>query len=310
MTLTLDIAMLGPSGAGKTSLLASLYSQFPKVTGSTRLVLAAKDSTTSVELSRQRQQLEAIARELVVREKGLPGTKAFREHIFSLRDQGSSEGSYIDLRFSDYPGGWLTSNEGIPDELVTRLDETDVLLLAIDTPALMAEDGRWHHEYNHPQRIGDILKLWAQKPRRLLVLVPLKCEAWVEDEAAALELAAHVEVAYRDALAAVWAAPERPQIVISPVQTVGSLVFNRYEVANGIPMVKFQGRRPGLKYEPQWTAEPLRWIVRSALRRQQSSRSPFTQLTDFVFGEGHHLRVAIDRLGKLELGPSVVLDGP
>jgi ABC-type phosphate/phosphonate transport system ATPase subunit len=67
------IAMLGPSGAGKTSLLVSMFTQFASLSDLTGLTLSAHDAKTSIELNKYRTDLEAIARQLVVREPGIVG---------------------------------------------------------------------------------------------------------------------------------------------------------------------------------------------------------------------------------------------
>ncbi len=309
MTLTIDVAMIGPSGAGKTSLLASMYSEFAKVTAATKVVLAPKDATTSVELSRYRAELAAIGRQLVVREVGIAGTRAFRQHTFSLRDVDHDKGSHIDIRFSDYPGGWLTDpHTAHQAELEKMLKSSDIMMIAIDTPAMIAEDGRFHHELNAPQLVRDIVQDWLTDQRRLLMLVPLKCEAWAGDEGAARELCGVVQKEYNDLIAIVTARDTHPAVVISPVQTVGSLIFDSFQVDDDTTITRFRGRKPRDQFDPKWTAEPVRLVIAHALRRQQSSRGLFKVLTDYLTGEGHHLRIALDKLSKQALGPSMEVD--
>lgn len=300
MTARLEVAMLGPSGAGKTSLLASMYAKFGAVTRDTGLVLAADDASTSAELSKYRGELEELGRSLVVREPGIEGTRAFREHNFTLRHQAVKD-TQVPLRFSDYPGGWVTSGE---PTLQARLDKTDILLVAVDTPALVHEDGRWHHHFNHPQRVRDMLADWSQKKRRmLLALVPLKCERWTPDEASAIALSKQVYEAYKDDLEPVRASNNVGRLVVCPVQTVGSLHFNHYQVTRGEPVAQYQGR-PNAVYSPKWTAEPLRLVVEAALQKRERERSLFESVFEWFSGDARGLRTAMDTLVEAGHAPS------
>lgn len=299
MTAQLDVAMLGPSGAGKTSLLASMYAKFGPVTRDTGLVLAADDASTSAELSKYRGELEELGRSLVVRSEGIEGTRAFREHNFTLRHQAVKD-THVGLRFSDYPGGWVTSGESTLQE---RLDNTDILLVAVDTPALMAEDGRWHHHYNHPQRVRDMLGEWALKRRRMLALVPLKCERWTTDKASAIALSEQVYRTYKDELEPVRASGNVEQLVVCPVETIGSLHFNHYQVTKGVPVAQFQGR-PNAVYSPKWTAEPLRLVVEAALRKREEERSLVESVIEWFSGDRDRLHDAMNKLVEARDAPS------
>lgn len=309
MTTTIDVAMLGPSGAGKTSLLASLYAEFPTVTEQTKLVLIAQDRKTSVELDDYRSALEAAGRQLVVTEPGIAGTRDFREHVFSLRDQSQTKGSHIDIRFSDYPGGWLTDPSTDKDpQLENRFSESDILIVAVDTPALLAEDGRFHHPFNKPQLVRDLVCNWvSERPRRLLLIVPLKSEKWAEDRPQALALAATVHQAYKALIDSAAAPDNRPAVVITPVHTIGSLVFDGYEVVDNAPQSRFRGISSHPRYQPRWTAEPLRRIVQHSILHRQERRRWWKKVADIFTGEEKDLREALDKLATLDLGPSLEL---
>jgi hypothetical protein len=302
-----DIAMLGPSGAGKTSLLVSMYAQFATVARSTGLALTAQDSKT-IELSRYRAQLEELGRQLVVREPGISGTRSLRQHTFRLRKPSEDADQHVDLRFTDYPGGWLMDAERSDSaELTTKLGASDIMLLAVDTPALLAEDGRWHYSINTPWRIRDVVADWVTTRERLLVIAPLKCERWACDESAANTLARTVQSAYSDVIDTALQAGNGTRVVITPVQTVGSVIFDGYEVIDDVPTSHFRGREPHPRYDPKWTGEPLRQVMADVIRRQQDSRHLFRRVAEGVFGWGKEFRDALDRLTHERLGPHIEL---
>jgi hypothetical protein len=306
----IEVGMLGPAGAGKTSLVTSLYAQFPDVTRDLGLILRARDGLTSRILDRWRSDLERISREIVVREQGIPNTRERRDLTFSLYRTGDGrdepDRARLTFRFTDYPGGWLfepTSADGEEAALRARLRGSPFLFLAIDTPALLADGGRWHHEFNAPLAVRDLVLDWLDAPaRRTLVLVPLKCERWCRGDDDVQRLIASVTEAYGHVLDPA-ARRQSTHVHVCPVQTVGSLVFDRFETEQNTPVSRYRGRSIGGGYHPHWTAEPLRLLVAGLLDEHLRARSWWEKVLE-VFGRDADLRQALAVLATQSYGPS------
>lgn len=57
-------------------------------------------------------------------------------------------------------------------------------MIAIDTPHMMEEEGKYNERRNFCHRTGEMIKMALEKarPQRMLVLfVPLKCERYLKD---------------------------------------------------------------------------------------------------------------------------------
>lgn len=308
MTEYLDVGMLGHSGAGKTSLLTSLYASFPELTRRTNLALASEDPITSAELSEYRTALESLGRKMKASEPVLSGTEELREHLFVLRrqDQRDDKGGFLRLRFTDYPGGWMTTKDREDaTQLKNRLSESDILMVAIDTPARQAEDGRWHQQVNQVQRVRDMVSDWSHhRKRRLLLFVPLKCEAWTNNEQEAEQLSKDACEAYREAIQAAEASGNVGRIAVTPVQTVGSIEFTHFIVNDDHPVGYYKGKRINGQYSPMWAVEPLRQIVQVALKQRTKDRGLGTWIRDHITGDAGRMHEALKALAAQPLGPT------
>jgi Double-GTPase 2 len=290
----LHVTMIGPRGVGKTSLLASLYDQFQAVCGEANLVMTADEDTRGV-LQHYREQLNEFASGRpgsARRSRGIEGNLAFREHRILLGTGGRRE-PQIMLCFTDVPGEALSSGTAMTTELRERLDRSAVLFLAIDTPALMERDGRYHQEINKPNLVADFVREVAAKGGDLLVvMVPLKCEKYVHQPDGMRKVRARVHESYYDMIAQLGGLEGGSTgVVLTPVQTVGSMVFKRFN-ADGVE--DFGLYRLGATYAPVDTDQPLRWMLRFVLNGYRKRDKTLMEALRGIFtGDGVRLAEAL-----------------
>jgi len=285
----MDITMLGPRGVGKTSLLVSLYDQFQAVAGG-RLALTPADLTTRVEMQAYRESLRAFARGYD-HDPGIAGNARIRTHLFGFGTPGRVKPE-MTLRFTDIPGGLLTQAVATTETamLDRALRRSGVIFLAVDSPALMEVDGQYNEETNKPDHVTEFVRdALVREANRLIVLVPLKCEKYVATEQGTLDLVAKLEKSYAQLINE--ATRRGAAVVITPVQTVGSMRFSMYEIEHGQHRAVFRLARTGVNtYTPKDNDQPVRWMLRFALNAYRKRPRWFGEiLADWRRGIGPRL---------------------
>jgi hypothetical protein len=272
----IDVTMLGSTGVGKTTLLASMYDCFDRTIGTTDLAVRPMDRATSAQLHRALNTLRSIPQDLTVQHH-LQGTGDFREYQFGVGRKGRPP--MFTLRFNDYPGR-LLADINIPVDVSAKLEErmsrADVVVIAIDVPALIERDGMYHDLVNVPRLVTDTIKRMLEKDTtRLIIMAALKCERYVGTEAKARILAKQISDAYADLLNYIGSPGDvqsRAACVLTPVQTIGSVVFSLIEpTANG-PVFHYRARRVGARYEPIDTDQPLRYALSFIFNKYRTSQ--------------------------------------
>jgi hypothetical protein len=308
-----DITMLGSTGTGKTTLLASMYERFDEVIGNTDLAFIP-EHLTSVKLNEYITYLRSMPQTMQVR-YGIPGTGDIREYRIGVGRKGKR--SLLKLRFTDYPGKYLSSNElNAEKEAVLRaLTRADVILVAIDAPALMERDGRYHDLVNTPQLVKDQIKtMLTTDDARLIILVPLKCERYIGTTEGARQLSGRVLEAYETLFNFIRSGDVRSRVgcVLAPAQTVGSVVFSTItEEKPGQPVFEYHSR-PNATYRPVDTDQPLRYALRFIVNKyRMDQRWVLQKVWQTVFGTDAALVAAVDRFAagcKEDGGFQVVQD--
>ncbi len=314
---TIQITMLGPKRVGKTSLLTAMYERFESNIGQTNLQLTP-DLASSALLQERLGELQSLlddfeARGGIEATEG-PDPESLRSFIFQLGKK--AEEPSLELHFRDYPGGYLYSiaTQKEKEFVQSLVTDCDAVLIAIDTPALVESNGQWHNSINRPQQITDLFKMAYSplKEPKLVILAPVKCEKYMQDEKSKLELLRRIKEGYANLLDLFASAPLRSQIavVVTPVETVGSVIFSRLEVNGNEPHFYFRKTSHNAQYSPKYSEQPLRYVLQFALKRHLDSRNwgLFNFLRDW-FGWDDHLKESLRKFaseGKINNGFAVI----
>ena len=298
----LKITMLGPTGVGKTSLLTAMYEQFESTIGKTNLQLTPDEESSAI-LQERLVELKSLLDDFeatggVRRTEAAAGPESLRSFVFGLGKKGQKPS--LQLHFQDYPGGYLAAKAN-PEErkfVKNLLTECVAVIIAIDAPALMEANGKWHELINRPQQMTDLFKtayLDLDSPR-LVILAPVRCEKYLQDEKFKTELSRRVKEGYAKLFDLLSSEALLPKVVsvITPVQTVGTVVFSRIELNNDRPQFHFRKISHDAEYSPKDSEQPLRYLLRFLLKLHIDSRN--LGLFNFIrnwLGVDNHLKQAV-----------------
>lgn len=300
-----NITMLGARYVGKTSLLTSMYHEYQEEIAKTTIKLVPDTRTANIlgrnladliSLNDDPENVGISATKLI----GTDPTKEIKSFIFEVGQKGKK--SEIKLHFWDYPGDWNTEfvNEETDQYVMNKIKESVAILIAIDTPALMEAKGKWHHAQNHPlEIINRFTKCYEDlKCPRLVILAPIKCESYVQDEKSRQELTNKIKQEYKVLLDLFQSEPlaDKVAVVITPVQTVGNIFFSYIDVVQNTPLFRFKKQSPDAEYKPKDNEQPLKYLLRFLLALHLNNR-----LWGFVrdwFKWDEHLKQAIRDFAK------------
>ena len=279
----LKITMLGARGVGKTTLLTAMYEQFESNIGNTNLQLTPDDESAAIlqdrliELKSLVDVFEARGRVGIQGTEAMAGPESLRSFSFGLGKKG--EAPSLNLRFYDYPGGYHATHASKEEkEFVKKiLQESTAVIIPIDAPSLMEKNGKFHEKINRPQQIKALFNAAYQNLNspRLVIFAPVKCEKYLKNNKTAKELLEKVKQEYAPLLEHFnspslnsWVAS-----VITPVQTVGSVIFSRMQVdSENNPHFYFRKTRHDAQYSPVDSEQPLRYLLRFLLKLHLDSR--------------------------------------
>jgi hypothetical protein len=308
----LKITMLGSRGVGKTSLLTAMYDQFANNIGKTDLLLTPDEESSGI-LQERLIELKNLLDdfESVGGSAGIGATTGDPVNfIFGLGRKGKSPS--LQLNFRDYSGEYHLDKKEVPlDQKQVRrefvknlLTECVAVLVAIDAPALMEKNGKYHDRINRPQQIRNLFEAGYQDldSPRLVIFAPVRCEKYMQNEKSALELIARIKEEYKGLLDLFGSELLAPYVsaVITPVQTVGSVVFSRIEIREDSPHFMFRKVSHDAKYSPKDSEQPLRYLLRFLLKLHLSNNRNwgfFNFLRD-IFGMDDALVNAIRELSQ------------
>lgn len=281
-------AVLGPSGAGKTTLLACMAEEFEKELPGT---IVPADSSTFTLLHNAYKSLKRDADNQDKREfeRSIAGTATMREYLFHIMGHRA----YLPVRFYDFPGGWMIPSNSNINTVINIVKDSAVIIVAINTPYLMEEEEKYIDEGCAVDEIEWVLKrgLEGNKSERLILFVPIKCEAYLATPEKGYNLHMAVKKAFQNTLmlAANPLYRGRVAMALLPVQTVGNAKFRRFNIADGRITREVYRKDINSKFCPANVDQPMRYLMSFLLEQfahNQQNGSWYDKFLRFIFREG------------------------
>ncbi|MBA4192652.1 MAG: hypothetical protein C0467_32190 [Planctomycetaceae bacterium] len=260
----INMIMLGPSGVGKSSLLATMYREIGRM--STDFSLRPEEATQD-NLDAAYHNLSRVMDQTVFApvEGLLQGTQGFIEHQFEVVFKGTKE---FDLVFHDFRGGGMMRSGADLDTLKAKVARSHVIFNVLDSVALMeVSDDPREDELNGHDRVKTLLeKTFQQDEKYLIVFVLVKCETYIKTASCREQLAKRFEERHRSVLRLIERLNETSRNVVGvliPAITLGCVEFSRIENGN------FIFERTHRSFEPRDVDQPLRYALAFALSHVQ-----------------------------------------
>lgn len=224
----IKVLMMGGRRAGKSSMLAGL---FDVMLGSdiSKLV-QVKDVTPAdnVSLSDKVKELKVTLQNKCGRVILSDTGHTDKFHPYSLQFTIPGTDHSMNITFTDANGEYYDHSATYArerEELVNRVKESDIILIAIDTVYMMEANEGQNDMANCVESVQALLtNLKMEDKAKLVVYAPIKCERWSRDGHQLEEVTRKVEKVYETSIKALSASP-LVEILILPVKTVGNIVF-------------------------------------------------------------------------------------
>lgn len=277
-TCEIKVAMLGPRRAGKTSMLTAMYERFEQSLLQESIAHELKiipDEYTMNVLLKNYKELEDVIRKGGNISSAILGDSEEHEYSFAIKNRAQAENgkTLAKIIFKDYPGGWLTSDRDSSDykKVVSFLQEAHIVLIAIDTPYLMEENGQYNELRNIPDHILTTLKTaWADMVDvpHAVILVPIKSEKYLRNKVDGNLLEKTVREKYSQLLD-YFSTLDKCLVVYSPIQTTGCITFSHFVKDDNVglpsPVFSLPDDFESRIYMPRDCAQPLRYCLLFAI---------------------------------------------
>jgi hypothetical protein len=297
----IKVVMTGPTGTGKTSLLAAMYphleTQFPG--GDYELL---PDENTRTTLDKLRDKLSQLGEGgIVVKDKRITGNAQSDEFNFALQyeEDNGTKSTELSLQVFDIPGAYCTENNG--EEAKKFLFNSDVSFWCIDSVALMKGKDE---AINAPKIMAETIRKSKLNPYHSVCLVLMRSETW-EHNNEYQQLIDKFRTEFGSAVADLRSNDRIKTVYYCSVQTTGNLHFSYYEGEEP----KFVRSKDIDGYNPKHCELPVLCAVRSALKseieRQKAviddiinNEFPFSRYLPFLPGywKYHHALPKAERL--------------
>ena len=309
-TPMIRLCMMGPRQAGKTSILTSIFKNAGDAVLGSSIVLTADTRTMRMLDKRHIELTNMFNSRTIDNQPGIGIAASDQEHVFNFNI--SINRTRIGLEIKDFPGEWLVE---YPERINHFLQESDAVLIAIDTPHLMEQNGRFNEAKNRTSDVIEFFKTNYGKDMgdKLILLTPLKCEKYFF-EGKIDAVSAKITEVYGELFRYLEAEHKAHNTcVITPVLTVGGVAFDGFEqdsegdipvLISGVPQKpNYRFRSSSATYSPQFCDQPLYYLLSfiakqfSANKIKKALWGRFTSLFN-LFSNDPSLLLEVKRLGS------------
>lgn len=259
-TPTLSICMMGPRSVGKTTVLTSIFHESQsQICDGSSIYLKALDSNTNTLNDYYTMLVDAVAKKNA---SNLPASNTISEFQFGLGLVGRAESVRLTVR--DFPGEYLTSTiKSDREEIYDFMANATVILIAVDTPYLMEEYGRYNAEKNKVDIVTHYLKdNVAAIKNKLVLFVPLKCERYMHDGKLS-QVSEKVKSTYKDLVE--YFSQNNIASFVTPIMTLGGIEFDSMKDSS-IPgeiskVAVYRSWKDNPEYKPLFCSQPLYYLL-------------------------------------------------
>lgn len=252
----LNICMMGPRSVGKTTVLTSIFFETQENICGSKLYMTSMDANTSNLINYHTMLVDAVAKGNA---SNLPASNTELNFNFGIGMKGQDPTLLLNVQ--DFPGEYLISN---PEEVNRYVAGATVILIAIDTPYLMEEKGKYNLQKNKVDVVTGYLKNNQELIRDKMVLfVPLKCELYMHNGCID-EVSTKVKESYSELIS--FFEQNNIASFVTPILTLGGLEFDRMVDNNtGIGDVEklavYKPYTKAQKYAPAFCSQPLYYLL-------------------------------------------------
>ena len=255
--MDLNMCMLGARGVGKTSVMTAIFDDTRSVNGlaKTKLVMSAKSETRDY-LEQKKDELQSVFDDKVeLTNAGIAPNSAANEFNFELGLWGKVP--CVDFTVTDFPGEFIQNNVSFVNDTINK---SSAIFIAIDTPYLMEENGKYNEEKNQVSLIYKYLKENINDiEEKLILLVPLKCEVYFHDRRMG-EVNKKVGEVYKNIID-LFKEKHNVAIAITPILTMGDVIFDRFECKDGLHVAHYKFRIDNAEFTPMFCVQPIYYLL-------------------------------------------------
>ena len=257
----IKVTMMGPRAVGKTSVMASIFSETRDSVAGSRLYFRPAQESAAELQDKRLKLMQIFEKKKDVYDEPQTGVIAASnvETTFGFEMGFAGRKKTVDIEIKDFPGEFLISK---PSKVSEFIAESHIVIIAIDTPYLMEEGGRYNEEKNNVKQVSDFLTHHAESIQdKLILFVPLKSERYFHDDRMD-EVRQAVEQAYAGLID--FCKTANIACVVSPIQTLGGVEFDRFvdNQRGGISKLskfRFCGNEP--RYQPLFCVQPMYYLL-------------------------------------------------
>ncbi len=276
-TPVIKATMMGPRGVGKTSVMASILGDTRDNIAGSGLFFRPSRNCSGELYNKRLSLMNIFDKRINITDAPQAGVIAASNDVtsFSFEMGISGRAKSIDIEIKDFPGEFLISR---PDEVSNYIAESHIVIIAIDSPYLMEDNGRYNEEKNNVKSVTDFFTRHPESiQNRLILLVPLKCERYFHDGKIDV-LKKKIESTYSTLTK--FCKDSNIACVIAPIQTLGGVEFdkfasynnmNNYSNVSKISEYRFYEKSP--EYKPMFCVQPFYYLLTYAVNYYEWSNN-------------------------------------